>query len=103
VRFFVAAAALIGLALAVGLYASGPKYIVYCDPGHELTRAPMDGRRLLGDYDQRLIPFVPTPPPKNRRVCKSKYGSEWRETKLRRLGAFERIWYALVGSKDTRG
>jgi hypothetical protein len=95
------------LGIVVGLYATGPKYIVYCDPGHRLTLGNSD-RGLLAGYDPRLIPeggdpFGPAVPPRNRQYCQSKYGSEWRNTKLRRLGAWERVWYALVGSKNTRG
>jgi hypothetical protein len=42
-------------------------------------------------------------------ICVSKYygkrlgDNDWRGTRIRRLGAFERIWYSLVGAKDTRG
>ncbi len=67
------------LAIVAGVYAAGPKYKVYCDPGHRLTH--FGGQTY----------------------CHSKYGSETRGTNIRRTSAWERIWYAIVGSKDTRG
>jgi len=87
--------ALLALLLVLaGLYATGPKYMVYCDRGHTLASS------ATYFYD---------PSGENEQICVSKYhGSrldpgEWRGTRIRRLGAFERIWYSLVGSKNTRG
>jgi hypothetical protein len=71
------------VAIVAGLYAAGPKYVVYCDPGHTLKHVSTLNRNV--DY------------------CQSKYGSEYRGTRLRRASAWERVWYSIVGSKHTRG
>jgi hypothetical protein len=79
---------LIGVFLALAL--TGPKYEVYCDPGHVLrTRAEFF---YQGQGE----------------ICVSKYmgkhfdDTDWRGTRLRRLGLLQRAWYSIVGSKRTR-
>jgi hypothetical protein len=71
------------LAVVAGLYAAGPKYKVYCDPGHTLRHSSTPFRSI--------------------NFCQSKYGGPDRGTRIRRTSAWERVWYSLVGSKDTRG
>jgi hypothetical protein len=71
------------LAVVAGLYAAGPKYKVHCDPGHTL-------KHVTGTL-------------KSVEYCQSKYGSEFRPSRVRRTSAWERVWYAVVGSKNTRG
>jgi hypothetical protein len=71
------------VAIVAGLYAAGPKYKVYCDPGHTLEHSSTPFRSI--DF------------------CQSKYGGKTRGTRIRRTSAWERVWYSIVGSKDTRG
>ncbi len=67
------------LAIVAGLYAAGPKYKVYCG----------DPERTL-EVSTRGI------------LCLSKQGASPRDALIRRLSAAERIWYSIVGSKNTR-
>jgi hypothetical protein len=72
---------LVALGIAAGLYATGPKYKVYCHSGAKLKLAHPGGRELA--------------------LCVSRQGSYY--ALLRRTNAWERVKYAVVGSKDTRG
>jgi hypothetical protein len=72
------------LGIVVGLYATGPKYKVYCASGYTLSH-------VLGQGT----------------ICQNRYASRPNRpsqtlTLIRRTSAWERVWYALVGSKNTR-
>ena len=71
---------LVALGIVAGLYATGPKYKLYCPPGANEIRH-------IG----------------NVALCQRNGVNVGVEASLRRTNAWERIYYAVVGSKDTRG
>jgi len=82
------------VAVVVALAATGPTYEVYCGPGHEVYVTDASFRSYYAA---------------DRQVCLSKYSGkridaqDFDPTRLRRLGLFERAWYNLAGSENTRG
>ncbi len=97
------------LAVAAGLYASGPKYVIgthaqssfariYCQNGYEQKRRQITSHGRSGVVYSNGI------------TCKDRSdgwhwvsGSGPSERTIRRAAAWERVWFAIVGSKDTRG
>jgi hypothetical protein len=80
------------LGLVAGLYASGPKYLVK-------THAQTVSILCL---DGRMANFVWAPAPVG--FCQAKRDGTYRPGVefIRRTSAWERIYYAVVGSEDTR-
>jgi hypothetical protein len=80
------------LAVMAGLYAFGPKYVL---KSHAQTVSILC-------IDGRMANFVWEPAPLG--FCRDKRDGTYplRVKFIRRTAAWERIYYAVVGSKDTR-
>src|SRR6266487_1822884 len=96
------------LAIVAGLYATGPKYVVdshpqsrfariYCQNGYEQKR------RQITTHPQPGVAYSEGIGCERRRDGWHWVSAKGSYTTLRRAAAWERVWYALVGSKNTRG